>query len=259
MKKIKVVYLNTPVTWRELIKWDENCNLGPIYHIKFISAPVDLNHNVVAFYGWSEDPEIVERFLEERNRKLFITKTMKLSNDEYETFTSDYAQFLLRLYSIPSECEQGIIDTSNLDIETIDIVTTRSESAFLTDSTDTIQFLEAFLTCSAKYSYLMFTPKFTASLGKLSYFNYAARNFTSMLQLEILNDRNIADMDKEECSRELEDEGITASDNRYSLVDGTPTCFGYITDIKVYYLRLFKFAFWYTYIDTVPDYSSIYH
>ena len=80
-----------------------------------------------------------------------------------------------------------------------------------------------------------------------------------MMQLEILKDRSIADNDKEEYSRELEDEGITASDNRYSLVDGTPTCFGDTTNIKVYYMRLFKFAFWYTYIDTVPDYSSIYH
>ena len=47
------------------------------------------------------------------------------------------------------------------------------------------------------------------SLGKLSYFNYAARNCKSMLQIEILNDRDIADMDKEECSRELEEESIT--------------------------------------------------
>lgn len=259
MKKIKVVYLNTPVTWRELINWDEECNLGPIYHIKSISRPVDLNHNVVAFYGWSEDPEIVERFLEERNRKLFITKTMKLDDDEYMMFTRDYAQFLLRLYSIPNECEQGIIDTSDLDIETIDIVTTRSESAFLTDSTDTIQFLEAFLVYSAKYNNLIFTSKFSASLGKLSYFNYAVRNCTSMPQLEILHDRNISDEDKEEYSIELEEEGVHASENRFSLVDGTTTCFGDVTDIKVYYMRLFKFAFWYTYIDTVPDYSSIYH
>lgn len=259
MNKIKVVYLNTPVTWMELLNWDEETNMGPIYHMQKASNPSDLNHGIVAIYGWSEDDEIVERFLTERNKDLFVVKTLKLSNDEYKKFREDYAQFMLRPYEMPSECEQGYIDIRGLSIDTIELVATRSESAFLTDSTDTIQFLESFLTKTANYVSEIFTNKINSSLGILSYFNFAVRNSIGMYQLEIFTDPKISQDEQAEASIELMDEGVTASDNRYSIIDGTPTAFGDTTDVKINYLRLFKFAFWFTYIDTVPDYSSVYH
>lgn len=259
MNKIKVVYLNTPVTWRELLDWDEETDMGPIYHMQKASNPTDLHRGIVSIYGWSEDDEVVERFLEERNRELFVVRILKLNDKEYKSFREDYAHFMLRVYEMPTECEQGAIDVSNLDIDTIKLVATRAESAFLTDSTDTIQFLESFLTKTANYAAEIFTNKICSSLGVLSYFNYAVRNSIGMYQVEIFTDPKISQDEQAEQSIELMDEGVTASENRYSIIDGTPTAFGDTTDVKINYMRLFKFAFWFTYIDTVPDYSSVYH
>ena len=260
MNKIKVVYLSTSVTWGELLDWNKEVDIGPIYYMEKISKPTSLNSPVVSLYAWSDSNDIVNKFLSERNPELFTVKTMKLTDEEFHDFKEDYSQFFLREYEMPIEDEQGALITTP-DIETVKIVATRLESAFLTDSTDTIQFLESFLTKSADYYYEIFTNPLADNLGYLSYFNYAARNIEGMFQsVEVWNNDEISnDDDKDMLSMNLTEEGITASQNGYDIVNGTSIAFRDTTEVKIYYLRLFKFAFWYTYIDTVPDYSAVYH
>ena len=76
MNKVKMIYLNTPITWMELIKWDEEISMGPIYILKKTSDmySTDLKNPIVALYAWTDDKNLAEGFLNERNKDLFIVK-----------------------------------------------------------------------------------------------------------------------------------------------------------------------------------------
>ena len=256
--KIKIAYLNSPVTWDELMNWAYGIDLGPIYYMEKESPHKIGSDPVVVLYGWSDDADIMKKFLEERNASLFIVKDIKMNKEDYEAFRKEYAQFYLKRFEILDECEIGTDDFSQYD-DTVEIIATRLESSFLVDSTDSMQFMESILMKNAKYRDDMFTEDFNRVLGSLGYFNYACQNDESMYTIDIYKNKLYpgSDEELEEYQRELIEMGYTANDNHYSVVDGRNLIIGRTG--YVHYLRLFRYAFWFTYMDTVPDYSSIYH
>lgn len=255
-----MIYLNTPITWMELIKWDEEISMGPIYILKKTSDmySTDLKNPIVALYAWTDDKNLAEGFLNERNRDLFIVKDIKLDNDGFLELSKEYAEFKLCEYEIPIIDEQGVF-YPNDDVDTFKIIATRYESAFLTDSTDTLQFIESFKTRSAIYTHNLFKEDLSYYLNQLSYFNSASKNFNSVYQLELILNDDFSPDDKDEYSLELIEDATTAEDNGYSVIDGRPLIIRNFMSSRINYMRLFRFAFWYTYIDTVPDYSLLYH
>lgn len=258
MKKIKIAYLNSPVTWDEMMSWADGIDLGPIYYLQKESPRKNDTDPVVALYGWSDDDDIMKAFLEERNASLFIVKDVKLSKKDYIDFRREYAQFYLKRFEILDVCEIGTDDFSQYE-DTVEIVATRLESSFLVDSTDSMQFMDSSIIKTAKYKDEIFTDNFAKTLGRLGYFNYAYQNDSSMYGIDIFRNKLYpgSDEELEEYQNELIEMGFTANDNHYSVIDGSSL----IVDVTshIHYLSLFRYAFWFTYMDTVPDYSSIYH
>ena len=258
MNKVRLLYLNTSVTWQQLMDWDEDRNSGPLYAMMKVTHISNMNDPVVCFYAWSTDKDLVERFLTERNRDLFILKTIKLDDDEFVSFRRDYCNFMLIPCELPSEYTIGELTYPDVD-DFVEMVATRIESGFVTDSTDARQFLSESFVKNALYSHKIFKNPLKKALDNVGYFNNAVQNIKGMYQLELYlhDDDKTETSDLDDISNNKINDGIAANMERYSVLDGTKITIG--NPGEVYYMRLFKYAFWYTYIDTVPDYSMVYH
>jgi hypothetical protein len=77
-------------------------------------------------YALTDDKKLFEKFLEQRNRKLFIAKKVNMSKEEFRSYKTSHSVLFLT---------NDILSSKGKDIS---IVTTRSESVELSDECDEI-------------------------------------------------------------------------------------------------------------------------